>query len=96
MGKRYNLLDIVHDPFTNSSGFQLLTHLIPYIDMGETVSISLSGVTVLSSSFLNSSIHELIEKYGFDTFKKYVKFVDVPVSAAKIIRNYLNDYIIER
>jgi len=83
------LKDVVTDTYTNASGLSLFIVLKKHIDGNDKVELSLKDSTPMSSSFMNSSIGELIYNYGFDKFKSIVKFTDLTHSHADIIRNYL-------
>lgn len=86
---RLKLTDIVTDTFTNSGGFQLFSALEPHVKNNNPVELSFKDSHALSSSFLNSSIGELISKYGFESFKANVKPIDLTKSQADIILSYI-------
>lgn len=92
---KYNLIDIVPDTFSNTSGLQLYLLLEKHIKGNTLAIISFKDSHALSSSFLNSSFGELISKYGFEVFKKNIKAVDLSKSQAEIIRYYLKSCGIE-
>ncbi len=87
---RHNLIDVVDDTVTNAEGFRLFTFLDDFIRHERVVELSFKDAHALSSSFLNSSLGELIANYGFEKFKTYVKIVDIKQSIANQLRNYLN------
>ena len=64
--------DIVQDTYSNASGYALLTILKDYLNKNKSIVLSFKDSTPTSSSFLNSSIGELLDDYGFDKFKKMV------------------------
>jgi len=80
---------VSHDTYSNSSGYQLFVILDKHFKDNSRVDVSLKNATPMSSSYLNSSIGELITLYGFDKFKSVVKFVDVTPSHAEILKSYL-------
>ena len=80
--------DIVKDTYTNAAGFVLLTFLQDYLRRGKPVTLSFKDAPPTSTSFLNSSIGELLDKYGFTKFKELVKFVDLNATQAQVLKNY--------
>jgi len=86
---KHVLIEIVKGTLTNSEGVKVFKLLDKSISDEVTIELSFSGASALSSSFLNSSIGELIEKYGFERFKQYVKLVDLRQSVANQLRDYL-------
>lgn len=84
------LSEIVTDTYTNASGYGLFVMLNDAISNKEKVSVSFKGATPTSSSFLNSSLGELIEDYGMDVFKTYVKLVDLNKSQVTVLRRYFD------
>jgi hypothetical protein len=86
---RLKLTDIVTDTFTNSGGFQLFSVLDPHVKNNNPVELSFKDSHALSSSFLNSSIGELISKYGFEAFKANVKPVELRKTQAEILLSYI-------
>ena len=89
MNDKIFLKDIVADTYTNASGLTLFVCLKNYIESKNEIHLSFKDSTPVSSSFLNSSIGELIIVYGFDKLKTYIKITDLTASQATILRNYL-------
>jgi len=83
------LVDIVSDTFSNSGGFELFTVLENHVKINNPIVLSFKDSHALSSSFLNSSIGELISKYGFEAFKRNVKPIELTKSQAEILLSYL-------
>jgi len=84
----YILSDLVSDTYTNASGYTLYTFLEKHIASDDKVELSFKGASPTSSSFLNSSFGELIEKYGFDKFKAHLKLSDLSKSQASVLKRY--------
>ena len=80
--------NIVQDTYTNASGFALLATLQNSLRNDQQVILSFKDATPPSTSFLNSSIGELLEQYGFAKFKNLVKFVDLTATQAQVLKNY--------
>lgn len=80
--------DIVQDTYTNAAGFVLLTVLKSHLTDGQSIILSFKDSAPTSSSFLNSSIGELLDDYGFNTFKKMIKFVDLSSTQSQVLKNY--------
>ncbi len=87
---KLHVKDIISDTVTNSSGFVLLTTLDNFLRNGEQVELSFDGTPGLSSSFLNSSFGELIEKHGFNKIKSFIKITGLSQTQANYFKRYLN------
>lgn len=85
-----SLDSIVDGTFTNSEGNKLFTALSPYVSAGQVVRLSLRDATPMSSSFLNSSIGELIEQYGLAALRHSLKLTDYLPSHAAAIKQYID------
>lgn len=83
---------IVENTSLNSQGFVLYTVMEKYLKSKSSVAIDLTGSSAMSSSFFNSSFGALIEKYGYPTFKEYVRFVNVSKNQAQLLRLYFDAY----
>ena len=82
--------DIVKDTYTNASGYVFLIALQDYLRSGQPITLSFKDITPPSTSFLNSSIGELLDQYGFTKFKSLVKFVDMTATQAQVLKNYFH------
>lgn len=89
---RLFIKDIVQDTYTNAAGFVLLTVLKDYFKRSQPVILSFKGATPPSSSFLNSSIGELLDQFGFAKFKSMIKFADLTPTQAQVLKNYFLSY----
>ncbi len=83
------LMDCVNGTSTNNDGFGLFIEVSKAFTEGDTVKLSLEGSTSMSSSFLNSSFGELVEKFGMDAIRKQLRLVDFKPSQAEQIKKYL-------
>ena len=86
-----NLMDIVNGTTTNADAVPLFIVLDREIQSGNKIRLSLECVTPFSSSFLNSSFGELVDKHGFTKIKKSVSLINYKKSDAIRIKNYLFD-----
>ncbi len=77
------------DTYTNETGVGLYFELKKYIEKKELILVSFKDVTT-STSFLNSSFGEIIENYGLDCLKSFVKPIDVSKGQSKILKDYIN------
>ena len=82
--------DIVSDLSTNASGFSLYCILKTYFENNTPVEVSFSGCSAMSTSFFNSSFGAFIEDFGFDTFKRIIKIVEIQKSQAIILKRYFS------
>ena len=80
--------DIVPDTYTNAAGFVLFTILNKHILDGQSIILSFKDSTPPSSSFLNSSVGELLDHFGFAKFKSMIKFIDLNMTQAQTLKNY--------
>ncbi len=83
------LTDIVAGTFTNAEGAKLYAALAPYLATGQVVRLSLHGATPMSSSFLNSSIGDLLDHYGLAALRHSLKLVEFVPSHAAAIKHYI-------
>lgn len=83
--------DVVSGTFTNAEGAKLYAALAPYLAAGTLVRLSLRGTSPMSSSFLNSSIGDLIDCYGIAALRGSLKLVDYVPSHAAVIKKYVDD-----
>lgn len=84
------VMDCVGGTSTNTEGLKLFYSISNVINNGEAVKLSLDGCTPMSSSFMNSSFGELVDKYGIQKVKENLSLVDFKPSQAKEIKNYLD------
>ena len=75
---------------TNMEGCALKLALMPYFKDGNPVCVSFSETTPMSSSFFNSSFGELIDEYGYKTFKEIVSVSDITKSHFELIKKYIS------
>jgi hypothetical protein len=91
---KYTLVDIVDNTVTNASGYCLFILMDKAINSKEVIKLSFRDTIALSSSFLNSSFGSLLDKYDFDTIKKFVKLIEMKRGIANQVSNYLHAYSI--
>ena len=77
---------------TNTEATPLFIAMKNSVDTGAIISLSFKDVAYVSSSFLNSSIGEFIDVYGFDFFKNNVKFANCNSDLATLIKGYVTKY----
>ena len=85
--------DVMNGTSTNNEGAKLYAALAPHLVAGTVVRLSLRGTTAMSSSFLNSSIGDLIDCYGILALRRSLKLVDYVPSHVAIIKEYINDLL---
>ena len=84
--------NLVTGTSTNSEAVALYVEMKKSADLNDCFTLSFVGIDYVSSSFLNSSIGEFIETYGFDTFVKNVKFTDCNKDLATMIKSYVTKF----
>ena len=77
--------------YTNIEGAKLYAALAPHLAAGTVVRLSLRNATPMSSSFLNSSIGDLMDHYGLDKLRHCLRLVDYLPSHAAAIKKYMTD-----
>lgn len=82
------LMDIVPGTSTNEEGVLLFAAIDPIFANGQQIRISFEKATPLSSSFLNSSFGELIDKYGLENVKKMLSINHYTPSLARMLKEY--------
>ena len=76
---------------SNTDGYNLKTGIVDVLTSGNAVLLSFDGIITISSSFLNSSIGEIVDQYGFDILKDRVKITHYTPSIASAIKKYISD-----
>lgn len=77
------------DTYTNEAGLGFYFELKKHIEKKEMILVSFKNVTT-STSFLNSSFGEIIENYGLDALKSFVKPTDLSKGQSLILKDYIN------
>lgn len=83
------LMDVVTGTVTNAEGLTLFGAMNHELCMGRGVRLSLENATTFSSSFLNSSFGELIDKYGLASIKTNVIITNYQPSRLKQLKDYI-------
>ncbi|MBN8697692.1 MAG: STAS-like domain-containing protein [Bacteroidetes bacterium] len=84
------IADVVKGTSTNAEAVPLFILLDKAISSNKSVILSLKNCPPLSSSFLNSSIGELFDKYGASALKGKLSIKDYTPTVANSIKNYIN------
>ena len=87
---RISVKDVTNSTLSNCDGIQLQTAIDNALAADDMVSLSFHDVHTLSSSFLNSSLGNIIDKYGLNILSK-IKIVDYTSSVASFLKNYISD-----
>ena len=82
------LMDVVSGTSTNADGFALFTAIDKYLSENIKTRLSLDGATPLSTSFLNSSIGSLADKYGLDDMRKKIVFTNLTTPQINTLKRY--------
>jgi hypothetical protein len=83
------VIETVTGTSTNVEGYALFAVLSKEIEDGNVVKLSLENSTPMSSSFMNSSFGELVDKFGMDKVKANIRLVHYKPSQAISIQKYL-------
>lgn len=91
MKVRINILEVCPSTITNRDGEPLKVTMSNALDGGSVIVLSFHGVTTLTTSFLNSSLGEVVENYGFDALKGKISLVDYTPAVGKAVVDYMNN-----
>lgn len=86
-----DVVSVVDGGCTNMDGLKLLFAMEAIFNNGKRVQLSLKECPALTSSFLNSSIGEVFEKYGIDFIKQNISLINFKPSQAKYIKDYIDN-----
>ena len=84
--------DICKGTFTNVDGVALYCAISKLFDISDVIILSFSGIDAVSSSFLNSSIGNIIDERGTDVLKNKLKITHYTPSLASDIKKYIAQY----
>lgn len=87
--KKIFLNDLVDGTSTNANALPFFIELDRALAEEQELEVSFEGCPAPSSSFLNSSIGEVLDSYGYDTFKRYIRLTDLRPTAANILKEYI-------
>lgn len=80
------ILKYVDQCYSNEDGHVIYQEINNQLSDGKNVTISFDDVDVVTSSFVNSALIELLENYTFEFIKTNVKFTNT----SKQINNIIN------
>jgi hypothetical protein len=83
--------DVVKGTSTNAEAVPLYFCIDNILSQNNAVILSLKDCPPLSSSFLNSSIGNIIEKYGFSSLKGKLSISDYTPTIAGIVTSYIEN-----
>ncbi len=86
------VLDVTEDTVTNAGGLTMYVAMEKAFDENLKVSWDMEGVQLVSSSFLNSSIGNLIDKYGVTFFKAHFSITKYTRYQVEFIKDYITKY----
>ena len=87
------IMDIVAGTATNDDGMLIFREIDKCLALGQKVRLSMAGATPFSTSFLNSSIGDLIDKYGVEKTRKMVTFIDFTSIQLKYLKMYFDQIL---
>lgn len=88
--------EICSGTFTNADGIALYCAILNVFDTFESIVLSFSGIDAISSSFLNSSIGNIIDEKGVDILKNKLKITHYTLSLASEMKRYIAQYACQR
>jgi hypothetical protein len=90
------VLDHVAHCYTNADGDAIRQLVIREIQEGNKVVLSFKGVDSVSSSFLNSALIDLLDRYTFEQVKSMVAFSDTSKAINDAIKRRFSFEVNER
>lgn len=87
--KKILLNDLVDGTSTNANALPFYMELNQALADSQELEVSFEGCPAPSSSFLNSSIGEVLDTYGYATFKQYIRLINLRPTAANILKEYI-------
>jgi len=88
--KKVIVKDITNSALSNADGVKLEAVLDKALSDGYSIIISFQGIGVMTTSFLNSSLGNLIDKYGINVLSN-IRLVDYTSTIATFVRKYISD-----
>jgi len=82
--------DLVHSTLSNAGGFQLQIAIDNALANADNIILSFHDINTISSSFLNSSLGNIVDQYGFDILNK-IKIIDYTSPIASFLKKYISD-----
>jgi hypothetical protein len=83
--------DTVASTLSNADAMPLKLALDQALKNGTSVILSFEGIRSISSSFLNSSIGDIVDSYGFDVLKNRITITHYTPTLADVIKKYISD-----
>ncbi len=83
--------DITSGTLSNTEGTVLYCAIESALKNNNLIFLSFEGINTISSSFLNSSLGSLVDKYGFNILKDKIKIINYTKPLANIISKYISD-----
>ena len=81
--------DLVSAAYTNDDGDTVHAAVAAELARTPQVTVSFTGIDAVTSSFVNSAFVPLLEKLGFEEFKKRVRIVDATKPTIQLIKHRL-------
>lgn len=88
--------DKVSGTLSNIEGLNLFYIIERELENSDVIILSFGGINTISSSFLNSSIGAIIDKYGIEILKEKIKITNYTRAIANTILKYVEDVTINR
>ncbi len=82
--------DITNTTLSNTDGVLLQIAINNSLANSDSIILSFHDIHVLSSSFLNSSLGDIVNKHGFAVLNK-LRIVDYTASISTFLKNYISD-----
>ena len=95
MGCRFSLIieikNITSGTITNADALPLKLEMDKALKQDNSVVLSFKGIELTSTSFLNSSLGEMVEQHGFEALKGRFSLAHITPELKSFITKYLDD-----
>ena len=90
-----SIKNITTSTISNEDGVKLKIAIENYLNDDNPVVLSFTGIDTISSSFLNSSLGEIIDKFGPQSLKNKIKIINYTPNIGNIISKYIRDFLMQ-
>jgi len=86
-----NIKDTTTGTLTNADGERLKIAIEKALTGNNIIVLSFAGINTISTSFLNSSIGEIVDQFGLQALKNRIKISHYTPSLAAVISKYVGE-----
>lgn len=83
-------LDYVDQCYTQEDGQKIFSAILPFLKNKQSVELSFDGVEFVPSSFVNTALIALLDKFPFEVIKECLTFTNTTKQINDMIKNRFN------